>query len=219
MGDVAKSMLHTHRRRSVLGLVLMTCQAFCYNAFSFTYALVLTRFYGVPAAEVGWFILPFALGNLCGPLLLGPLFDTIGRRPMITATYAISGLLMAATGVAFAADALTAWQLTAAWSATFFFASAAASAAYLTVGESFPLEMRALAIALFFAIGTGMGGVAAPAVFGALIDTGSRFAILGGYLLAAVLMLAASVTAWRLGFAAERRPLEEVAPPLAAGPR
>jgi MFS family permease len=220
MGDVAKSMLHTHRRRSVLGLVLMTCQAFCYNAFSFTYALVLTRFYGVPAAEVGWFILPFALGNLCGPLMLGPLFDTIGRRPMITATYAISGLLMAATGVAFAADALTAWQLTAAWSATFFFASAAASAAYLTVGESFPLEMRALAIALFFAIGTGMGGVAAPAVFGALIDTGSRFAILGGYLLAAVLMLAASVTAWRLGFAAERRPLEEVAPPLAAaGPR
>ncbi len=219
MGDVAKSMLHTHRRRSVLGLVLMTCQAFCYNAFSFTYALILTRFYGVPAAEVGWFILPFALGNLCGPLLLGPLFDTIGRRPMITATYAISGLLMAATGVAFAADALTAWQLTAAWSATFFFASAAASAAYLTVGESFPLEMRALAIALFFAIGTGMGGVAAPAVFGALIDSGSRYAILGGYLLAAVLMLAASVTAWRLGFAAERRSLEEVAPPLAAGPR
>jgi MFS family permease len=215
MADVVRAMLHTHRRRTRLGLILMTCQAFCYNAFSFTYALVLTRFHGVPAAEVGWYLLPFALGNLCGPLLLGPLFDSIGRRPMITFTYAASGLLMAATGIAFATEAVTAWQQTAAWTATFFFASAAASAAYLTVGESFPLEMRALAIALFFAIGTAMGGVAGPAVFGMLIEGGNRLDILWGYIFAAVLMLAAALAAWRLGFAAERRPLEQVARPLA----
>ncbi|WP_149535566.1 MFS transporter [Siccirubricoccus phaeus] len=214
LGDVWHTMLRLHRARTVLGLVLMSCQAFCYNAVFFTYALVLTQFYGIPAHEVGWFMLPFALGNLAGPLLLGRLFDTVGRRPMITATYALAGLLMAGTGLAFAAGWLSAWEQTLAWTVIFFFASAAASAAYLTVGESFPLEMRAMAIALFYALGTAMGGVVGPALFGWLIEGGARGDILWGYLLAAALMLLAAATEWRLGFAAEGKPLEEVAPPL-----
>jgi MFS family permease len=218
LSEVAGAMFGTHRRRAVLGLVLMACQAFCYNAIFFTYALVLTRFYGVAAHEVGWFMLPFALGNLAGPLLLGRLFDTVGRRPMITATYALAGLLLAATGLAFAAGWLSAWGQTLAWTVIFFFASAAASAAYLTVGESFPLEMRAMAIALFYAIGTAAGGVVAPALFGWLIEGGQRGEIMWGYLAAAALMLVAAVAEWRLGFAAEGKPLEEVSEPLSARP-
>ncbi len=216
IGNVLDSMMHVHRRRTVLGLTLMACQAFCYNALGFTYALVLTKFYGIESQSVGWYMLPFALGNLCGPLLLGHLFDSVGRRPMITLTYAVSGVLMALTGWAFAEGWLTAWQQTAAWTAIFFFASAAASAAYLTVGESFPLEMRALAIALFFAFGTAMGGVAGPTIFGALIEGGDRMDVVWGYLVAAALMLVAAATAWRLGFAAEGRPLEAVARPLSS---
>ena len=216
--EVLDAMLRLHPRRTVLGLTLMACQAFCYNALGFTYALVLTTFYGVPAREVGWYMLPFALGNLCGPFALGPLFDSVGRRPMIALTYALSGLLMAATAIAFAGGWLSAWQQTACWTVIFFFASAAASAAYLTVGESFPLEIRVLAIALFFAFGTAIGGVAGPALFGALIEGGERLHITGGYLLAAGLMLLGALVAWRLGFAAERRPLEAVTRPLSAVP-
>ena len=216
IGEVVRTMFRDHRRRSVLGLTLMACQAFCYNGVFFTYALVLTRFYGIAARDIGWFMLPFALGNLLGPLLLGPLFDSIGRKPMITATYAIAGLLMALTGLLFAAGILSAWQQTAFWTAIFFVASAAASAAYLTVGESFPLEMRALGIALFYAFGTAAGGVIGPVLFGALIESGERTAILWGYLAGAALMLVAAATEWRLGFAAERRPLEAVAAPLSA---
>ena len=204
----------THRSRAVLGLTLMSCQAFCYNAVFFTYALVLTKFYDIPSQQIGWFMLPFALGNLAGPLVLGRFFDTIGRRVMITATYALSGLLMAGTGFAFAAGWLTAWEQTAAWTVIFFFASAAASAAYLTVGESFPLEMRAMAIALFYAIGTAVGGVVGPTLFGWLIEGGQRGDIMWGYLLAATLMLVAAATEWRLGFAAEGRSLEDVSAPL-----
>jgi MFS family permease len=215
LGDVARTMFGTHRQRAVLGLVLMACQAF-YNAVFFTYALVLTQFYSIPAHQVGWSMLPFALGNLMGPLLLGRLFDTVGRKPMITATYALAGLLMAATGAAFAAGWLSAWEQTLAWTVIFFFASAAASAAYLTVGESFPLEMRARAIALFYAVGTAMGGVIGPTLFGWLIEGGQRGDIMWGYLLAAALMLLAAATEWRLGFAAEGRPLEEVSTPLSA---
>jgi MFS family permease len=214
--EVWQTMIGTHRQRTVLGLTLMSCQAFCYNALGFTYSLVLTKFYDIPAPSVGWYMLPFALGNLAGPLILGPFFDSIGRRPMITATYAISGVLMAITGYAFADGWLTAWQQTMAWTVIFFFASAAASAAYLTVGESFPLEMRAMAIALFFAIGTLVGGVSGPTIFGALIETGDRASLMWGYLAAAALMLVAAVTEWRIGFAAEGVPLEQVAAPLSA---
>jgi MFS family permease len=200
----------------VLGVALMAAQAFCYNAVFFTYALVLTRFYGIAPARIGLFILPFALGNFAGPLVLGRLFDTLGRRPMIVATYGLSGVLMIVTGALFAAGLLDAVQQTAAWTAIFFVASAAASSAYLTVGESFPLEMRAIAIALFYAFGTAVGGVAGPTVFGVLIDTGSRMSILWGYVLGGVLMLIAAGVAAKLGIAAERRPLEELAPPLSS---
>ena len=199
-----------------LGVTLMAAQAFCYNAVFFTYALILTRFYNVASGDVGLFILPFAIGNFLGPLILGRLFDTIGRRIMITVTYGLSGVLMVVTGWMFAMGWLDAVQQTMAWTVIFFVASAAASSAYLTVGESFPLEVRAIAIALFYAFGTGVGGVAGPALFGALIDTGSRMSIFYGYLLGGVLMVIASVVAWYLAVNAERRPLEEVASPLSA---
>jgi len=216
LAEVARTMIRTYPQRTVLGVVLMACQAFCYNAIFFTYALVLERFYGVQSAHIGWYMLPFALGNLAGPLLLGHFFDTIGRRVMITGTYAIAGVLMALTGYGFAQGWLSAWEQTAAWTVIFFFASAAASAAYLTVGESFPLEMRAMGIALFYAFGTLVGGVAGPALFGALIEGGARTGIMWGYLLGAALMLVAAATEWKLGFAAEGRSLEDVARPLSA---
>ncbi len=214
--SIVRTLFVQYRRRAILGVTLMATQAFCYNAIFFTYALILTKFYGVGPASIGWFMLPFALGNFLGPLLLGRLFDTIGRRIMITATYAISGALMILTGVAFQRGFLSAAEQTAAWSVIFFFASAAASSAYLTVSESFPLEVRAMAIAIFYAFGTAVGGIAGPIVFGALIDTGSRDQILLGYAFGGVLMLlAAAVESW-LGVNAERRALEEVAVPLSA---
>jgi MFS family permease len=160
-------------------------------------------------------VLPFSLGNFAGPLLLGRWFDSIGRRPMITFTYATSGVLLAATGYLFMIGALTAQTQTIAWMVIFFFASAAASAAYLTVSETFPLEIRALAIAFFYAIGTGIGGVVGPLLFGALLDTGSRASIFAGYLLGAFLMIAAAGIEQRWGIAAERRSLEDIARPLA----
>ena len=205
-----------YRRQASVAFVLMGAQAFLYNAIFFTYALVLRQFYGVPSEAVGWYILPFAAGNLAGPIVLGQLFDTVGRRRMIGATYALSGVLLAGAGWAFAAGWLSAWGQTAAWTAIFFFASAAASSAYLTVGETFPLEVRAIAIAAFYAAGTAIGGVAGPAIFGALIQTGSRTELLYGYLAGAALMLVAAGTVWRFGTDAERKPLEQVAPPLSA---
>jgi MFS family permease len=200
----------------VLGICLIAAQAFCYNAVFFTYALILTRFYAIPSADIGWFMLPFAAGNFLGPLVLGRLFDTLGRRLMITTTYALSGVLMALTGWLFTLGVLDAAQQTAAWTVIFFVASAAASSAYLTVGESFPLEVRAVAIALFYAFGTGVGGVAGPALFGVLIDTGSRVSILWGYLLGGGLMVGAAVVAGFLAVPAERRALEDIAPPLSS---
>jgi MFS family permease len=214
--EVWRTLFHTHRQRTLVGISLLTAQAFFYNAIFFTYALVLTDFYGIKASEVGWYLLPFAAGNFLGPLLLGRLFDTIGRRPMIATTYALSGLLLALTGGLFAAGALSATWQTVAWTIIFFFASAAASSAYLTVSETFPLEVRALAIAFFYAAGTAVGGIGAPWLFGVLIDTGSRMSLFGGYLLAASLMAAAALIAFRFAIAAERRPLEAVATPLSA---
>lgn len=214
LGTVARTLLRDYPARTTLGLSLMASQAFFYNAIFFTYALVLTRFFAVPADRVGLYILPFALGNFLGPLLLGPLFDSLGRKPMIGATYALSGALLALSGVLFAWGVLDATTQTLLWSVVFFFASAAASAAYLTVGESFPVELRALAIALFYAFGTLLGGVGGPWLFGVLIASGSRGEILGGYLFGAALMVAAALIELVLGIDAERRPLEEVAAPL-----
>ncbi len=216
LGEVWHTLYRKHRRRTIVGLALMASQAFFYNAIFFTYALVLTDFYGIGAGQVGWYLLPFALGNFLGPVLLGRLFDTVGRRPMIALTYAASGLLLALTGYLFALGVLSATTQTIAWSVIFFFASAAASSAYLTVSETFPLEIRALAIAFFYAVGTGIGGVVAPALFGWLIETGSRTSVALGYLLGAVLMLTAGIIAGRFGVAAERKPLETVARPLSA---
>ena len=208
------TIVHEHRRRSVLGFVLMLTQAFFYNAIFFTYGLVLMRFYGVPAQNVGGYLLPFALGNVLGPLVLGHLFDTIGRRKMITATYAVSGLLLALTGWLFHAGMLTAQTQTIGWMIIFFVASAAASSAYLTVSEIFPLEIRALAIAIFYAFGTLAGGVGAPILFGWIIGTGSKTALLIGYLMGAALMIGGAIVEAFLGVDAERKPLEHVATPL-----
>src|SRR5262249_20679683 len=195
---------------------LMVSQAFFYNAIFFTYALVLTRFHGVQAQDVGLYILPFAAGNVLGPWLLGPLFDRVGRRVMIATTYALSVIGLLLTGIGFVMGLLDATTQTLAWSAVFFLASAAASSAYLTVSEVFPLEMRALSISIFYAIGTGVGGFLAPALFGALIETGSRANVFIGYAIGAVLVIAAAAIAWRHAVDAERKPLEHVAPPLGA---
>ena len=212
--DVARGLLVRYPERVVLCLTLMASQAFCYNAIFFTYGLILTQFYGVAAGNIGWYLLPFALGNFAGPLFLGPLFDSIGRKPLISFCYGVSGVLVIAVGLLFAHDLLTALTQTLAWSVIFFFASAGASAAYLTAGESFPLEIRAFAIALFYAFGTLIGGVAGPALFGVLIARGARSDILSGYILGGVLMLLAAAVELRLGLAAERRPLEAVSAPL-----
>jgi MFS family permease len=213
--EVAATLFGVHRRRALVGLSLMAAQAFFYNAIFFTYALVLTDFFGISADAVGWYLLPFAAGNFLGPLLLGRLFDTIGRKPMIALTYALSGILLAVSGYLFMRGVLSAQMQTVAWMVIFFFASAAASAAYLTVSETFPLEIRALAIACFYALGTAIGGIAGPLLFGALIETGSRASIFAGYLFGSALMIAAAVIEARWGIAAERRPLETVARPLA----
>jgi MFS family permease len=214
--EIWDALVHEHRRRSLLGFVLMFTQAFFYNAIFFTYALVLMRFYSVPEKNVGGYLLPFALGNVLGPVLLGHLFDTIGRKQMITVTYGLAGILLALTGWLFHAGVLTAQTQTVAWTIIFFIASAAASSAYLTVSEIFPLEIRAMAIAIFYAIGTLAGGVGAPILFGWIIGTGSITALFIGYLIAAVLMvIGAAIEAW-LGVAAERRSLEDVAAPLSS---
>jgi MFS family permease len=212
--EVAHTLFRLHRPRTAVGLTLMAAQAFFYNAIFFTYALVLIQFFGITADQVGWYILPFALGNVMGPIVLGRLFDTVGRKPMISFTYAMSGVLLAISGWMFAQGMLTAETQTVAWMVIFFFASAAASSAYLTVSETFPLELRALAIAFFYAVGTGIGGVIGPWLFGVLIDTGSRGSLFGGYILGAVLMIVAAGVVLRWGVAAERKPLEEVSKPL-----
>jgi MFS family permease len=214
--EIWNAVVHEHRHRSFLGFVLMLTQAFFYNAIFFTYALVLMRFYSVPEQSVGGYLLPFALGNVLGPIVLGHLFDTIGRKQMIAATYGVSGILLALAGWLFHAGLLTAQTQTLAWMIIFFVASAAASSAYLTVSEIFPLEIRAFAIAIFYAIGTLAGGVGAPILFGWIIGTGSRDALFIGYLIAAVLMIFGTIVELWLGVAAERRSLEDVAAPLSS---
>jgi MFS family permease len=209
--DVVRLLFRKYASRTFLGLSLMVAQAFFYNAIFFTYALVLTRFYGIDAGRVGLYIFPFAAGNLAGPLLLGKLFDTIGRRRMIALTYFTAGALLLVTGWAFEHGWLTATTQTILWSLTFFVASTAASSAYLTVSEVFPLEMRGLAIALFYSVGTGVGGLAAPLILGALIETGRREAVFAGYVLASVLMMGAAGVAAVLGVDAEGKSLEEIA--------
>lgn len=214
--EIWKAMAHDHRSRSVLGLVLMASQAFFYNAVFFTAALILTRFYSVPATVVSLYLFPFAISNALGPIALGPLFDSIGRKPMIIFTYGLSGILLVLTSWLFLVGWLTAQTQMIAWAMIFFISSSAASSAYLTVSEIFPLEIRALAIAIFYAIGTLVGGAAAPLLFGWLIGTGSRTAVFYGYVGSALLLVVAAVVEARLGVKAERQSLEKIATPLAA---
>jgi len=188
---------------------MMIAQAFFYNAIFFSYAQILTHFHHVPADRVSLYIVPFAAGNFLGPLVLGPLFDRLGRRTMIPFTYAASALLLLATGGLFLAGLLGAATQTACWCAVFFFASAAASSAYLTVSELFPVEMRGMAIALFYAIATA-GGALAPWVFGKIVEEGDPVRLFLGYAFASVLMVGAAIVARRYAIASEGRSLEEL---------
>jgi MFS family permease len=215
-GTIFHTMFVRYRSRAVLGLILIASQAFFYNGITFTYPLVLDRFFHVPVQHVPGYALLFAAGNFLGPLLIGHLFDTLGRRVMISSTYALSGLLIIGIECLFIAGWLTANSQTLLFVATCFFASAAASAGYLTVSEIFPLEMRALAIALFYVLGTAIGGLLAPSLFGALIETDQRAAVAIGYFIGAGLMLLAAVAELFLGVDSERKSLEEVASPLSA---
>lgn len=212
--EIWHAMFRRNAKHSILGLALMIAQAFFYNAIFFTYALLLIRFYHVPAGRVGLYLLPFSLGNVLGPVLLGHLFDTVGRKPMIVLTYSVSGVLLAITGWLFVRGVLTATTQSVAWTVIFFIASCAASSAYLTVSEIFPLEIRAMAISLFYAIGTLIGGVGAPLLFGYLIGTGSRAAVCGGYVFSAALMIIAAAVEWVIGVKAEGKSLESINAPL-----
>ncbi len=211
-GHIARVLLKQHRRRSVLGLVLMISQAFFYNAIFFTYALILSTYYKVPNENLGRYIIPFAVGNFLGPVLLGRFFDTIGRRKMIVGTYSLSGITLIITGILFVQGRLTAETQTLAWCIVFFFASPAASSAYLTVSELFPVDLRGMAISLFYAVSTG-AGVLAPLIFSQLIGSGERGALFTGYVFAAGLMIVASIVAIFLAENAEQKSLEQLAGP------
>jgi MFS family permease len=212
--EIWDAMFRQNAKRSVLGLTLMIAQAFFYNAIFFTYALLLIRFYRVPAGRVGIYLLPFSLGNLVGPIVLGHFFDSFGRKPMIALTYSLSGILLAITGWLFVRGVLTAATQSVAWTVIFFIASCAASSAYLTVSEIFPLEIRGMAISVFYAIGTLVGGVGAPLLFGYLIGTGSRIAVFSGYAAGSALMVGAGIVELAIGVKAERQSLESISAPL-----
>jgi MFS family permease len=219
LGMIFTSMLGKNRTRSILALVLMVAQSFLYNSVFFSYGIILSHFYRVPENRVGFYLLPLALGNFCGPLLLGTWFDTVGRRKMIGGTFAISGVFLLLTAALFGAGLLSAVTQTAAWLVIFFFASAAASSAYLTASEIFPLETRALAIACFYGLGTAIGGSLSPLLFGWLIQSGSSWRVSFGYALSALLLLLAAGTEWKFGIDAEGKSLENIASPLSsAGP-
>jgi MFS family permease len=209
---IAQAMIRRYPKRTAVSLCLMISQAFLYNAVFFTEALVLTSFFHVPSARVGLYIFPLAVGNLAGPIALGHFFDSVGRRMMIGTTYALSGVLLVVTGLLFAHGMLDAVTLTAAWSVIFFVASAGASSAYLTVSEIFPLDIRAMAIAIVYAAGTLAGGALAPTLFGALIATKSPAAVTHGYLVGAAAMIAAALAEWVFGVEASRKLLEDIAP-------
>ena len=213
-GTIATVLLRKYPKRTVLGLAMIMAQAFLYNGVAFTFAMILAKFYGVRADRIGLYLMPFALGNFLGPLLLGRLFDTLGRKPMIAGTYVVSAALLVVTGFLFERGVLTAATQTVAWGIIFFFASAAASSAYLTVSEIFPLELRGLAIALFYSTGTALGGPLSSWLFGRLIDKGARNYILYGDLLAAAILIGTVIVVLLFGVKAERTSLEDVAEPL-----
>ncbi len=212
--EIFRNMAGANRSRSFLSLVLMVGQSFFFNAVFFTYGLVVKKFFHIADSDLPLHLLPFALGSFFGPLVLSRLFDTVGRKPMITATYGIAGALLIAALIPFGMGAIGPKGLGIIFTLIFFVASSAASAAYLTVSEIFPLELRAFAIALFYSIGTLLGGVGAPLLFGYLIKTGSNWAVAGGYALGAALMLAGSLCEWKIGVEAAGQSLENVSKPL-----
>ncbi len=215
--ELARTLFVVYPRRSTVGFSLMATQAFIYNAIFFTYGLILTTFYGVSTQNVGYFMLPFAAGNFLGPLLLGRFFDTVGRRTMITLSYTVAGVLTVALGFAFTQEWIGVVGMTGGWVVVFFFASAGASAGYLTVSETFPLEIRAMAIAFFYAIATAAGGIVGPWLFGTLIGDGSsRGSVFIGYALGGGLMMIGALVEVVWGVAAEQRTLEDIAMPLSA---
>jgi MFS family permease len=212
---IARTMFGTYPRRTILGFSLFIGQAFLYNAITFGYAQILATFFHV-TTNPGYYFAVIAVGNLFGPLLLGPLFDSLGRKPMIAGTYILSGALLFGTAWLFDAGALNATTMTACWCVVLFFASAGASSAYLTVSEVFPMETRALAIAFFYAIGTAAGGITGPLLFSSLVSTGKVSDTVVAFMIGASLMVLAGLVEVFLGVKAERKGLEEIASPLTA---
>ena len=214
--EIARTAFKVYPKRAVLGFSLFIGQAFIYNAVTFTLGLTLTTFLGVAANQVGLFYAVFAAGNFLGPLLLGRLFDTVGRRPMIAGTYLASAVLLVGVAILFQNEGFSDWGFVAALGLTFFFASAGASSAYLTVSEVFPMEVRALAIAFFYAFGTAVGGVAGPLLFEKLAATEDPSKVALGYLIGAGVMAIGGVVEMILGVRAEKASLEDIATPLSA---
>jgi MFS family permease len=214
-GEIMRTVVHKYPKRAFLGFALFVGQAFLYNAILFTYTEILAKFFGVSTTAAPLYLAAFAFGNFLGPLVLGPLFDVVGRRAMISTSYIGSGVLLLGTAWLFDQGHLNATTITICWCAVFFLASAGASSAYLTVSEIFPLEMRAMAIAFFFAIGTGAGGIVGPVLYGNLIGQG-RGAVAIGFAIGAVLMILAGLVELAWGVDAERKALEDVAKPLSA---
>ncbi|MHC3470499.1 MFS transporter [Streptomyces sp. 7R007] len=214
--EIARTLFADYRRRSVLGFALFIGQAFLYNAITFGFGAILTKFFDVPTGDTGYYFAVIAIGNFCGPLLLGKLFDTVGRRVMISSTYLLSGLLLFGTAWLFGQGSLNATTLTACWCAVLFFASAGASSAYLTVSEVFPMETRAMSIAFFYALGTAAGGISGPLLFADLTGTGKVGDTVLAFQIGAALMCAAGLVAAALAVRAERRSLEDIAKPLTA---
>ncbi len=213
---IVRSVLTMYPRRSILGLALFIGQAFLYNAVLFSLGDLLGTFFGVPSGNVPYYIAVFAVGNLLGPLTLGHLFDSVGRKPMIAGTYILSGSLLVVTAFLFKSGELTAATLVVALMCVFFFASAGVSAAYLTVSEIFPMETRALCIAVFYAIGTGTGGAVGPLLFANLIESGKTSHVFVGFMIGAVAMILGGVAELLFGVKAERQGLESIAKPLTA---
>ncbi|MBV8220229.1 MAG: MFS transporter, partial [Solirubrobacterales bacterium] len=214
--EITSAIVRNYPKRFVLGLALFIGQAFLYNSILFGYATLLSTFFHVATANAPYYLVAFAVGNLVGPIVLGPLFDSVGRKPMIAGTYILSGVLLLITGYLFKQHQLNATTLTISWSVVFFFASAGVSAAYLTVSEIFPMETRALAIAVFYAIGTGIGGIIGPQLFGRLVPTGNASDVFIALAIGAILMILGGVAEIAFGVKAERRGLESIAKPLTA---
>ena len=211
-----RSVLTLYPRRTVLGLALFVGQAFLYNSILFGLGVLLSKYFGTSAGDVPYFIAVFAVGNLLGPLVLGRLFDSVGRKPMIAGTYLLSGVLLVITALLFKGHNLTATSLTACLCVVFFFASAGVSAAYLTVSEIFPMETRALCISVFYAVGTGVGGITGPLVFQALIQTGNIGKAALALIIGAVMMIIGGIVELIYGVKAEGQSLENIAKPLTA---